>query len=546
MEKVNNIVVKGKIVDVVNRRIFNGEVVVQNKVIIEIRKTDVEETVFILPGFIDSHVHIESSMLIPSQFAKMAIRHGTVAVVSDPHEIGNVLGIDGVEFMIDDGKNALLKFYFGAPSCVPATGFETSGSIIGIDDIEKLLSRKDIYFLSEMMNYPGVLMNNKDVLEKILISQKFNKPIDGHAPGLMGESLLKYISAGISTDHESYSEQEAIDKITNGMKVLIRDGSAAKNFSALHKLIELYPDSIMFCTDDFHPDDLQKGHINNFVKRSIALGYDLFSVLQIASLNPIAHYKLDVGKLQVGDPADFIVVDSLTDFNILNTFINGKTVYDGNSVLLENSDIVKINKFNCISLKLSDLEVPALSFKINVIEAFDGDLITKKIVTNAKIENGHIVSDTENDILKIVVYNRYFPEKKPALGFIKNFGLKKGAIVSSIAHDSHNIIAVGTNDNDLLTGINLIIESKGGIASVENDNIDLLPLEIGGLMTAENCDLVAEKYTAINKKVADLGSSLRAPFMTLSFMALLVIPEFKIGDMGLFDGNKFDFISLYV
>ena len=543
---MNSFSISGNVVDIINEEIFPATITVKNGKITDIQKDESKNyDNYILPGFVDAHVHIESSMLTPSEFARIAVTHGTVATVSDPHEIANVLGISGIQFMIDNGHQTMFKFNFGAPSCVPATTFETAGATIDVEDIKELLANKEIKYLSEMMNYPGVLFEFPDVMEKIQIALDSNKPIDGHAPGLKGKDAEKYIKAGISTDHECFSIDEAKEKISYGMKVLIREGSAAKNFEELHSLIDTNKDMIMFCSDDKHPDDLVKGHINLLVKRALEYGHSLFDVLKVAIKNPIEHYNLDVGMLRVGDNADFIVVDNLNDFNILKTFINSELVALNGKPLLSIGDNLAPNNFNTGNKNVEDFRVIADKNQIRVIEAIEGQLITNEIIAEAKIENENIVSDIDNDILKIAVVNRY-EDKQPAIGFVKNFGLKRGAIASSIAHDSHNIIAVGTNDEDLTTAVNSIIENKGGIVVVDENNIDVLPLPVAGLMTYEDGYEVAKKYSELNRKVKELGSEMNAPFMTLSFMALLVIPKIKLSDRGLFNGEKFEFINLQV
>lgn len=538
--------ISGTIADVVNKTFYNGVVTVKGDKIIDIVKRDNVENQFIIPGLIDSHIHIESSMLVPSEFAKVAVLHGTVATVSDPHEIANVLGVDGVDFMIKNGKTVPFKFFFGAPSCVPATNFETSGFKLNSRDIEKLLKREDVYYLSEMMNFPGVVNDDSEVVKKLNLSKKFNKPIDGHAPGLTGNDLKKYVNAGISTDHECSTIEEALEKINLGMKIQIRQGSAAKNFDALCQLIDMHPDKVMLCSDDLHPDNLIDGHINKLIKMSLERGFDIFNILRAATYNPVKHYGLNVGLLQKHDLADFIVVDNLKDFNVLKTFINGQLVADNKRTLFKTKTVEIINNFSLKRIHKEDLLVKAnKGTNINVIHAFDGDLFTKNVLVKPKIENNCVVSDIENDVLKIVVVNRYAEVSKPVVGFVKGFGFKKGAIASSIAHDSHNVICVGTNDTDILNAIIKIIDNKGGIVACDSNNTYNLPLSMAGLMSNKSGKDVADKYKLINDEAIEFGSGFSAPFMTLAFMALLVIPELKISDKGLFDGNKFQFKQLF-
>ncbi len=497
-----------------------------------------------MPGLTDAHVHIESSMLAPSEFARLATMHGTVATVSDPHEIANVLGVPGVQFMAENGRQVPFKFCFGAPSCVPSTTFETAGAEITANDIRNLFANGDASYLSEVMNFPGVLNNDAAFMEKLAAAKEFNAPIDGHAPGLLGEAARNYAKAGITTDHECFTLDEALDKIACGMKIIIREGSAARNFDALHPLIQMHPDSCMFCSDDKHPDSLEKGHINDIVQRAISLGYSPMDVVRIASYNPAIHYRLQNGLLRIGDPADCIVVESLETMRVLKTYINGELVAENGRTLIKRIPLNIINNFATQDITPKQIEVSALGNTLRVIEAFDGQIITGEVLLPARIKDGRAVADIEHDILKIIVVNRY-ASAPPSVAFIRNFGLKRGAIASSVAHDSHNIIAAGTNDSDICLAVNAIIKEKGGI-SVANDNkIDVLPLPIAGIMS--NCDGfdVAQRYALLDRKAKELGTTLEAPFMTLSFMALLVIPTLKLSDKGLFDGRNFCFTGLF-
>lgn len=547
-QQMSNFKVEGNIVDITNRNIFFGEVGVEDGKITAITKIAEakDETPFILPGFIDSHVHIESSMLIPSEFARLAVTHGTVATISDPHEIANVCGMAGVEFMIENGNTVPFKFNFGAPSCVPATIFETAGAELNPDDVRALLERPEIKYLSEMMNFPGVLHQDEEVLRKIASAHELGKPVDGHAPGLRGDAVQQYIDAGISTDHECFTAEEALDKLQRGMKILIREGSAAKNFEALIDLLNDWPEMMMFCSDDKHPDSLVESHINALCARAVAKGIDLFNVLQAACINPILHYKLDVGALKIGDAADFILAEDLVNFKIRQTYIDGILLAENGQVqgdwVKHVNDQEAVNQFGCSFKTESDFTFPFTGQdEILAIEALDGQLITNKLSAKPKVFNDHIVSDIENDVLKMVVVNRYH-DAPIAIAFVKNFGLKRGAIASSVAHDSHNIIAVGVNDQSICEAVNLIIKEKGGVVALDGIKEEVLALPVAGLMSNQNGYLVAECYTAIDKFAKDLGSTLQAPFMTLSFMALLVIPRLKLSDKGLFDGDEFRFV----
>lgn len=581
--------ISGNIVDVIHKKIFPGKIEIENGIIKNIEPLEQPDSEnFILPGFIDAHVHIESSMLVPSEFARLAVIHGTVGTVSDPHEIANVMGVAGVEYMIENGKQVPFHFNFGAPSCVPATTFETAGATLDALAVERLLERKEIKYLSEMMNYPGVLSGDDEVHRKIVAAQKLQKPIDGHAPGLTGDDAVKYISGGvtgksmpvvISTDHECFTYAEGLFKIQQGMKVLIREGSAAKNFESLIPLLDEYPDMIMFCSDDKHPNDLLRGHINQLVIRALNKGCDFWNVIRAATCNPVLHYLLESGLLREGDSADFIVVNNLEELKIQKTFIRGELVAEGGKSFIKRVKAEVINNFHCekkssedfvINIKSESSDVARLLSReenesvqpssreeifIKVIEALDGQLITRTFLhpmerlksrATISVENNITLDSVlENDILKFAVVNRY-SDVVPAVSFIKNFGLKHGAIASCVGHDSHNILSVGVSDEMICKAVNLIIESKGGLAAVDEQDELILPLPVGGIMTNADAYEVAAEYEKIDAMAKRLGSSLSAPFMTLSFMALLVIPQLKLSDKGLFDGAAFKFTSLIV
>ena len=555
-----------QLVDIDQRSICPAKIFIQNNRIVAIEPIDesaIQTAGFLMPGFVDSHVHIESSMLIPSEFARIAVMHGTVGTVSDPHEIANVCGLEGVQFMINNGKQVPFKFNFGAPSCVPATVFETAGAALDSQDVEALLASDDIKYLSEMMNFPGVLHNDPEVMKKIAAAHRAGKPVDGHAPGLTGALAKQYIEAGISTDHECFTLEEAVDKLSYGMKIIIREGSAAKNFEALAELIDDHPNMIMLCSDDKHPDSLVEGHINQLCARAVAKGLDVFNVLKAACINPVKHYNLNIGTLRVGDPADFIIVEDLTHFKVLQTYIDGQALLQAaadpsaaalpanaatpRQSLIQSVPATPINQFTCAPVNEIDLSMPVSSYPnsnglIPVIEALDGQLITNKLYLPATIVDDCLVSNTADDILKMVVVNRYHMAPV-AKSFIKNFGFRTGAIASTVAHDSHNIVAVGATDEAIAAAINAVIAAEGGISCVDSHNQTLvLPLPVAGLMSTEDGFLVAQQYTAIDAMAKSLGSSLSAPFMTLSFMALLVIPHLKLSDKGLFDGDQFAFL----
>jgi adenine deaminase len=556
----NSFSIGANLVDIHKQTTNPAEVVVKDGKIFSVSaKPELKTSNYILPGFIDAHVHIESSMLVPSEFAKLAVVHGTVATVSDPHEIANVCGMEGVEFMIKNGKTVPFKFNFGAPSCVPATIFETAGATLDSNDVAKLLERDEIKYLSEMMNFPGVLNEDEEVMKKIAAAHLLLKPVDGHAPGLRGDLAKQYIAAGITTDHECFTREEALDKLQNGMKIIIREGSAAKNFEALIDLLHDYPNQIMFCSDDKHPDSLVLGHINQLCQRAVAKGINVYKVLSAACVNPVLHYKLDVGLLRDGDAADFILVKDLEKFEVLKTFINGELVAENGKTKIESGRSEIINNFSCNKMQLKDFEIKGMSnyaktlsnwfvvngpdnIRIPVIEALDGQLITNKIEATVGYDEEILESNSEDDILKIVVVNRY-NNASVAKAFIKNFGLKKGAIASSVAHDSHNIVAVGVDDESICKAVNLVIEKKGGVSAVSEEKEMLLALPVAGLMSNEDGYKIAAAYSAIDKMTKEeLGSTLGSPFMTLSFMALLVIPHLKLSDKGLFDGDTFSFL----
>lgn len=540
------ITLRTNLVNIVDRRVSPKEISIKDGKIQAIQDTDEPCEGYALPGFVDAHVHIESSMLVPSAFARLAVCHGTVATVSDPHEIGNVLGVRGVDFMIENGNTVPFKFFFGAPSCVPATPFETAGAEITAQEVAELLERPEIKYLSEMMNYPGVLQEDETVMAKIRAAQTRHKPIDGHAPGLRGEEARRYHAAGISTDHECFSYEEGREKAQLGMHILIREGSAAKNFDALIDLLAEFPDQIMFCSDDKHPDDLIEGHINQLVARAVARGFDTFDVLRAACLNPVQHYGLEVGLLREGDPADLILVDNLEDFNVQATYIDGHCVALQGKSRIDHREVTPINHFATSPKSPADFALDAPKKKIRVIEALDGQLITNSEVVPAKVIEGKAVSDTERDILKFTVVNRY-QKASPAVAFIRNFGLRAGAIASCVGHDSHNILAVGTSDAAIARAVNLIIENEGGISAVSAQEERVLPLPVAGIMSAEDGVVVGKKYEEIDRFAkTELGSTLHAPYMTLSFMALLVIPACKLSDQGLFDGSTFTFTDVFV
>ncbi|MDR0659913.1 MAG: adenine deaminase [Prevotellaceae bacterium] len=537
----------GYIADVESGMFFQGKISIKGGKIEKIERCEVENPQYILPGLVDSHVHIESSMLTPSEFARVAVRNGVVAVVADPHEIANVMGVEGVRFMMDNADQAKLKFYWGVPSCVPAAPFDISGAILGASEVGELLSDPRATHLGEMMNFPGVVSNDPEVLAKIEKAKQLDKPVDGHAPGLAGEDLKKYVASGISTDHEAIDICEAEEKLHLGMKILIREGSAAKNFENLYPLVNQYPSQVMFCTDDCHPDDLLKGTINLLVKRGVKKGLDFFNLIKAASINPVKHYNLGVGQLRVGEPADFIVVDNPDDFNIRQTYINGEQVYSSEEdIVLPTVKVNPINNFKAKQINTKSLEVVAKGGKkIRVMEVIDKEIYTKLLEVELTVADGKVVPDLDKDILKIVVVNRYEPTL-PVVGFVKGTGITYGAICSSVAHDSHNIIAIGADDSSLVEVINEIIEAKGGIGVHNGKATEIFPLPIAGIMSTEIAEAAAAAYEYLQEKAKRLGTTLTAPFMIMAFLALIVIPELKIAAGGLFDVTKFQPVDLFV
>lgn len=562
------------ILDVLSDSVYPARITIEDGIFKEItpiqltEETKIDIEGLMLPGFIDSHIHIESSMLTPAQFAKIAVKHGTTSVVSDPHEIANVLGVEGIEFMIENANTVPLNFYYTAPSCVPATSFETSGYVLDSSDIELLLQKDEIVALGEMMNFPGVINGDPEVIRKLELSRKYGKPIDGHAPLLSGKELDKYMEQYIITDHECSNFSEAIEKKQKGMKIMVRDGSSAKNMEALFDFSEriehlknqdsfgIIPTEVLdrrihspifdfIVSDDKHPNDLIHGHLNKSVKKAADLGIDVIKAIEMVTINPAAHYGIDAGVIVTGAKADFIIIDNLKDFNIQKTYIAGECVFDGENVLFDVEDVEAKNSVNATKKTKDDFEIhfDGEECEVNVIECYNGELLTGKAVATLKTKDGIVQSDIYEDILKIAVVERY-GNNHIANAFIKGFGLKKGAIASSVAHDSHNIIVVGYDAEMIAQAVNDVIENKGGIAVVSEDFRESLSLPIAGLMTNEDAYDVAKKLEILHKMASALGCKLDSPFMTMAFMPLLVIPSLKISDLGLFDGDAFEFIDV--
>lgn len=536
--------IEANIVDIEARGIYRGTVQWRGGLVSDIVSAGAADPAlpYLLPGFVDAHVHVESSMLVPTEFARLAVRHGTVAAVSDPHEIANVLGVAGVRFMLDNAAATPFHFLFGAPSCVPATPFETAGGRLGVEEVAELLDDPRIGYLSEMMNFPGVLAGDPEVKAKLDAARLRGLPVDGHAPGLTGEDARQYVAAGISTDHECFLLKEARDKLAAGMHILIREGSAARNFDTLQPLIASHPGRVMFCSDDKHPDDLAEGHMDRLVARAVAAGHDLFDVLAIACRNPVRHYRLPVGGLRPGDAFDAILVRDLKDFRVQATWLAGEKVAEDGRSLLPSVPVSPANVWRARPITLRDLDYPATGGPVPVIQALDGQLVTTESFETPPSVNGHLIPSVNSDLLLLLVLNRYQPEA-PALAFIRGFGLRRGALASSVAHDSHNIVAVGASLPDLVAAVNSVVASGGGVSVADGGQIRSLPLPVAGIMSDRDGDEVAGRYAELDALARGLGSGLRAPFMTLSFMALLVIPELKLSDKGLFDGRSFSFVN---
>lgn len=543
--------VEGNVVDVEGRRVFRGKVNVEGNKIVSIVAGEpaaiTDKGPFILPGFIDSHVHIDDSLLAPYEFARGSVRGGTIAAVCDPHEIANVMGMQGIEYMVKQSKQSPYKFFYGAPACVPPSDFEMAGAELGPKELKELLASPDIHHMAEFMDFYGVIHDNPKTMEKIRITKEAGKPIDGHAPLLTGAELDKYIAAGISTDHECSIIEEAREKVKKGMKVIVREGSAAPDLRGIHQIIDEAPDMVMLCTDEWHPNDmLYKGHVDYIVRTAIELGCDVFNVLRAASINPVKHYKIPVGGLKEGDLADFIVVDSLKEMNVLQTYIEGTLVYDNKNVLIPPMTPAIVNNFQITDpVTPDDLAIFADSKVINVIEVFDKKLFTRKIVSNVTVSavNNAIANPTE-DILKLVAVNRYQKEK-PVCGFVKGFGLQSGALAYSICHDSHNIVCVGVTDEDMAKAINIVIKNKGGGAISNGGKTTCLPLPIGGLMSDRELEEVGEKYEELQEVARQMGCKLANPFGTLSFIGVTSIPEIRITVRGIFDVDANKLIGVF-
>ncbi len=547
------IVVRGKVLNVFTGNIEKGEVVIEKDRVSCIGKNlKADETYdfseyFILPGFIDAHIHIESSMVSPSHFARTVLPHGTTAVVTDPHEIANVSGIEGIDFMLKDSEASPMKLFFTAPSCVPSTNFETSGSVMNVDDIRKLLQRPSCVGLGEVMNFPGVVSGDPQLLSKIKAAKDAGKIVDGHSPGLTGPNLCKYVKAGTQSDHECTQSDEASEKMKLGMRIMIREGSVMKNMNSLINIVNIRTEpNCMLVSDDLHPGDmLKEGHIDRLLKKAVALGADPASAVRMVTINPARYFNLkDIGAIAPGYIADMVVVKDMRDFEVLAVFADGKLVAKDGKPLFETNPFpptekikssVKVQPFGPVSFKVSAEK----KSKVRVIDVPNGK-------TEAELECrlGQLQPDIENDILPLVVVERHKRTGNIGKTFVKGFCLRGGALASTVAHDSHNIICVGANYVDMAYAVNTLEKMGGGMVVVKDNHIvESLELPIAGLMSRETVEHVDDKMKTLNSAAQNLGCKLVAPFMEMSFLALPVIPKLKLTDKGLVDVEKFEFVN---
>ncbi len=532
--------VRGNLLNVSTEEVYGAEITYLNGIITCVKAVHGNYKGLILPGFIDAHIHIESSLLTPSRFAEAVVPHGTTSIVADPHEIANVMGLNGINYMVNDASTVPLKVYLTAPSCVPATPFETSGGVISEYEIEKLLEDKNVVALGEMMNFPGVINEDQNVIAKLKAAKRIGKPVDGHAPLLSGSELCKYIMSGISTDHECTTKKEALEKRRLGMKLMLREGSSAKNLKELASI-----GGYFIVSDDKDPGDLLQGHVDGMLRKAFEYGIDPIEALKMVTLNPGEHYNLNTGNIVPGKAADLIFIDNLKDLNIEKVIVDGNLVAQNGRPLFDVKPKEIPSTFKLKPKNHSNFDVPGKKSKetVRVIEMLEDQLITHESSAVLKLVDGNLKSDLGNDILKIAVVERYGNERI-SNAFIKGFGLKDGAIASSVAHDSHNIITVGTNSQDMTKAVNTVLRNKGGLAAVSKDIFYELELPVAGLMSTKSALEVSSDLKILHDAVLDMGSKLKSPFMSMSFMTLLVIPKLKISDMGLFDVEKFDFVEL--
>lgn len=534
--------IEGNIVDVLTGEIFPGRIGHEGGVITSVERTPGPFRSFLVPGFIDCHVHIDSSLLCPSRFAEAAVPHGTTAVVTDPHEIANVLGVPGIAWMREDAACAPFRVFFTAPSCVPATPFETSGATLGPAEVEKLLAEDDVVALGEVMNYHGAIARDPDVMAKIRAARVSGKPIDGHGPLLAGNALREYLSLGISTDHECTGAAEAFEKHDLGMRILVRDGSAAKNLAALAPFARMH--EFLLVTDDILASDLLAGHLDTRLATAVSLGVEPLHALRAATIRPAEHYRLPLGAMAKGRKADAVRVADLSSFAVEEVYIGGTLVAAGGAAAFAPRPVPMPGAIRIAPKGADDFALPASgrSAKVRVIRVIPDEIVTGSETADLRVEHGRVVPDAGRDVLLISVVNRY-REAPVASGFVSGFGLKTGAIASSVAHDSHNIIAVGTNPGDMAAAVGAIVRESGGLAACGGGSATVLPLPLAGLMSGDPPRDVHERLERLHAAACGMGCVLPRPFMTLSFLSLLVIPRLKIGDRGLFDADAFRFVE---
>jgi adenine deaminase len=533
-------VVEGQLVDVVNGKVVPSGVVMEGGKFTEIVTLAEAPNRYLLPGFIDSHIHIESSQLCPSRFAEASVPHGTTAVVSDPHEIANVLGVKGIDLMLEDASNVPLRIFLTAPSCVPATQYERSGATIGVAEIESMLKDPRFVGLGEVMDVQGVLRDDPGIIAKIKAAKAFWKGIDGHCPGLVGNDLVKYINAGMRTDHESITADEAEEKYFLGMWIQVREGSASRDLRSLMPFAKTH--ECMLVSDDLRAKDLVNGHLDVLLRKAVALGMPPMHAIRAVTAWPAWHYNLPGGSVAVGRTADLVVVDDLRNFNVRQVFIAGRLVAeDGVPLFLAEP---RTNGLGILPRGLvgEDMLLPAKGEKVSVkvIEAFPDRIESGSLITELPVRDGRVRAMPDQDVLHIALVNRYVDER-PVLGFIKGFGLKRGAMATSVAHDSHHLLAVGASPDDMAKAINVVSRS-GGFAVCEENEVSTLPLEVAGLMSTSPARVVAQIENDLVELLVGMGCRLPAPFMTLSFQSLLVVPELKIGDRGLFDTRRMEVV----
>ena len=559
LEPADLILKNAKLVNVFSGEIYKTDIAIKHGYIAALgtgysgtEEIDLQEQ-FVIPGFIDAHVHIESSMLSLSQFSKAILPLGTTTVIADPHEITNVCGSAGFRYMLKSSKFSMLNVFFMVPSCVPATHLESSGIAFNYEDVEYFMGKKKVLGLAEMMNYPGVINGSKKVMKKILLALESGKLIDGHAPGLTGKDLSAYVASGISSDHECTNKEEALEKLRTGMYIMIREGTGAKNLNDLLPFVtkENYSRCLL-ATDDRCPTDIvNEGHINYAVKKAIKNGLDPMMAIKMATINVADYFGLkDVGAILPGKSADILVVKSLENLEISKVFKDGMLVAEDGKYLKTTSAVQSkwvYNTVNTGDIVEEDLKIPRKSDKIRVIETIEHQLLTKELIHSAKIENDYVVADPDNDIIKLLVIERHFATHNIGKGFVKGLGIKSGAVASTVSHDSHNLVVTGTNDSDMFLAINTIIEMNGGICVVkDNQVLAKLPLPIAGLMSDASLEEVYQGKGSLDDAVKKLGSIKEDPFMKLAFLSLPVIPKLKLTDKGLVDVDKFDFVDLFV